>query len=309
MCTAPAARQSTPSTSAALLHRWRDLLARELAFVCHPDFAAGDGLARFSTDTRLLLAQAHTPPAFSTDVPEHGTLRLGAQRLLTPAEEQTAFLCFNFWKFQATRLRARLSGEQPSASGCRELEQALDQADLVRDLLVRANVRLVVHNVKRSVSDNLPLDELVSDGLFALLRAIEKFDVARGFRFSTYATIVVRRAAVESLVAQQRWRNQWAGMPFDDLPEPVSPAADAAEFEPLWPAPLDLGELFNELDERERLIVSERYTQQQGGKRVSLERLGAQLGISKERARQLEKRALAKLKAALEKNSCLFAGV
>jgi RNA polymerase primary sigma factor len=86
-----------------------------------------------------------------------------------------------------------------------ELAQRIERGDLeAKDRLVNSNLRLVVANAKRYQNQGLSLLDLIQEGVLGLIRATEKFDWRRGFKFSTYATYWVRQALQRSLDSRAR---------------------------------------------------------------------------------------------------------
>src|SRR5882762_3064521 len=81
-----------------------------------------------------------------------------------------------------------------------DLAQKIERGDLhAKELLVNSNLRLVASNARRYQNQGLPLGDLVQEGMLGLIRASEKFDWRKGFRFSTYATLWIRQAIQRGL--------------------------------------------------------------------------------------------------------------
>src|SRR5467141_2099276 len=81
-----------------------------------------------------------------------------------------------------------------------DLAQKIERGDLhAKELLVISNLRLVASNARRYQNQGLPLGDLVQEGMLGLIRASEKFDWRKGFRFSTYATLWIRQAIQRGL--------------------------------------------------------------------------------------------------------------
>ena len=86
----------------------------------------------------------------------------------------------------------------------RLLEQRIEDGDEARDHLIKANTRLVVSVAKRYMGRGVPFLDLIQEGNLGLMKAVEKFDYHRGFRFSTYATWWIRQTITRSIADQGR---------------------------------------------------------------------------------------------------------
>jgi RNA polymerase primary sigma factor len=241
-----------------------------------------DGDSRLSTVDRL---PADTHPA-NADFRETD--------LLTPAEEQELFRAMNLLKAAAERKRAASQGS--SVRVAREVAQLLAAALRIRNEIIAANARLVVAVAKKFDGSRCDRSELVSEGNFTLIRAVEKFDFSRGFRFSTYATWALRyhfqrlaKRAGDRLNSRQAGHDATATIAAPEAPDP----ADLANRR-RWVGQLD--RILAKLDPREQEVVRARYGLA-GGETSSLNEVARRLGVCKERIRQLQLRALTKLKA------------
>ncbi|MFI6339152.1 RNA polymerase sigma factor RpoD/SigA [Streptomyces sp. NPDC050535] len=95
--------------------------------------------------------------------------------------------------------------EQAEADASREeLEALVADGERAKDVFIRSNLRLVVAVARRYPRSGLPLLDLIQEGNAGLVRAVEKFDYRKGFKFSTYATWWIRQAITRSIADQSR---------------------------------------------------------------------------------------------------------
>lgn len=85
-----------------------------------------------------------------------------------------------------------------------ELEALIAAGEAAKDVFIRSNLRLVVAVARRYPRSGLPLLDLIQEGNAGLVRAVEKFDYRKGFKFSTYATWWIRQAITRSIADQSR---------------------------------------------------------------------------------------------------------
>lgn len=95
-------------------------------------------------------------------------------------------------------------GRVPVGVGREELERLVVEGGRAKDLFIRANLRLVVSIARRYVRSGMPMLDLIQEGNTGLVRAVEKFDYERGYKFSTYATWWIRQAISRAIAQQER---------------------------------------------------------------------------------------------------------
>lgn len=230
------------------------------------------------------------------------------ESLLSFAEEQHEFRRMNFLKFSAQRLQSTLDQSNPDARTVAEIERLLAEAQQTRDHLIRANMRLVVANAGKYCTTSYSFEDLVSDGTLALMEAVEKFDYQRGFRFSTYATHAIRRSFFRKIGRRQKDRTRFT---VTD-PEVLTSAVDHREVD--FDAPNEtqlinhmLLVLSDHLTERELRVIEGRFGLKNEAEPRTLMELSSELGICKERVRQIEGIALGKLRTFALKYSAKLA--
>src|SRR5207244_4393053 len=176
------------------------------------------------------------------------------------------------------------------------IEQFQGQANVIKDHLISSNMRLVVAIAKRHAAQTDNFFELLSDGNMSMLRAVEKFDYSRGNKFSTYASWAIVKHFARS-IPQERYQKERYVTGRDELferaldnrtdeRELVSSAEQAAH---------RVNRLLEHLSPRDREIVRLR-AGLDGSEPKTLEEIGQQLGITKERVRQLNVRIMKQLR-------------
>ncbi len=240
-----------------------------------------------------------------------------------------------------------------------ELTKRIEKGDLeAKERMINSNLRLVVAQARRYQGHGLPMEDLVQEGMLGLIRAVEKFDWRRGFKFSTYGTLWIRQAIQRGLqnhgrtirvpvhIAQRQVKVRKAESdlstklgrePTDEeiaavvelsidevnelrelsrglasLDQPVGDDGETALGDLLAaerPEPSEevgaadrdrrVNEIVEQLPEAERNVIRLRFGLE-GDDPKTLKQTGSDLGISAERARELEERGLRRLAASSE---------
>jgi len=127
--------------------------------------------------------------------------QIGRVRLLTARQEVELAKRIEAGLFAGRKLAA---GQDLAAEARADLEQVTEEGRTARDHLVEANLRLVVSLARRYTGRGMLFPDLIQEGNLGLIRAVEKFDYARGYKFSTYATWWIRQAITRALADQAR---------------------------------------------------------------------------------------------------------
>ncbi len=281
---------------------------------------------------------------------------IGRYRLLTTQEEVELAMRVEAGLRAKQHLNAADAGKEELSTEDRAiLEREVRQGAKAQRQLVESNLRLVVSIAKKYVGRGMALLDLIQEGNLGLMRAVEKFDYRKGFKFSTYATWWIRQAVTRSLADQARTIrvpvhmvetiNKLAQIQRTLLQElgrepTIEEIASELEVEPgrvtelrqiaQDPVSLEtpLGEeedstlgdfvedteavvpveaaafkllqeymarALEDLNERERTVLVMRYGLDEGAPRT-LEEVGSHFEVTRERIRQLETKALAKLR-------------
>ena len=291
--------------------RRKTILSRKRVALFERDIEYIGGDVFLEKDADLL---ANSPPAdaeiplegFSTDKKSSGRslspylASLYQTRLLSKDEEQFYFRRMNWLKFQALQKRNRLDPKRATMKQMKQIEAILAEAETVKAILITSNLRLVVSIAKKFNEPSHSFDELISEGNVALMRSVEKFNFALGNRFSTYATYAIQRHFFRISHKSRQYRNRFAS---DD--EPVKDRAEeVSDHEACSPDQVQylktlFSKFLHQLESREQQIVLARFGFN-GDKPKTFRQLGSEMGVCKERIRQIQTRAIAKLRTMAE---------
>ena len=294
---------------------------------------------------------------FGTDDPVRMYLKeIGKVNLLTSEEEVELAQTMTAGSAAQEQLEElKASGEEIPEELRAELEKTIKKGERARQRLAEANLRLVVSIAKRYVGRGMQFLDLIQEGNLGLIKAVEKFDYTKGYKFSTYATWWIRQAITRAIADQARTiripvhmvetinkviRTQHAmvqtlgrdptpeelsrelDMPVDKVEEilkiaqePVSLETpigeeedshlgdfieDAAASEPAEAASYNLlreqlTDVLKTLTRREEMVLRMRFGLEDGHP-LTLEEVGQRFKVTRERIRQIESKALRKLR-------------
>jgi RNA polymerase primary sigma factor/RNA polymerase sigma factor len=272
------------------------------------DFIPNEGFAKVRGDKQLLEILGPAPPG--EPLPKKPRLPSGLPPylaslyevpLLSREQEGHLFRKMNFLKYKATRLREELDPMRPKTGLMDQIEKLYDESVAVKNEIISANLRLVVSIAKRHVGPGENFFELVSDGNISLIRAVEKFDFARGNKFSTYASWAIMKNFARTIPDEHRRRDRFRTSHGEMFGTTEDVRTDQYELETAQlQRESQIGKILDRLDEREQKIIISRFGLSPGHEPLTLKEVGAEMGVTKERIRQIEARALSKLRRAAQ---------
>ncbi len=179
--------------------------------------------------------------------------------LLSKEQEQYYFRKMNYLLYKAANLQKGMATGRVRANDLDQIDAYLKEATEIKRLITRSNLRLVVSIAKRHVGVTGNLFELISDGNISLMRAVEKFDFGRGFKFSTYASWAIMKNFARSIPQENKHRDRFLtgqDLAFEFAPDIRSDLIEReVESERTHQ---EVIRFLNRLDDREREIIERR---------------------------------------------------
>jgi RNA polymerase primary sigma factor/RNA polymerase sigma factor len=221
--------------------------------------------------------------------------------LLTREQEYHLFRKFNYLKYKASELRRTLDPARARSSVMDEIEQLYEEAVKIKNQIVQANLRLVVSIAKRHITGTEDFFSLVSDGNMSLIRAAEKFDFSRGNKFSTYASWAIMKNFARTIPEEYKHRDRFRVTP-DELfaAHEDTRGGETGQETAQQMREGQVEKILSRLDEREQQIIISRFGLDHSQEPQTLKEVGRDLGVTKERIRQIEARAMNKLRQAAQ---------
>ena len=271
-----------------------------IEFVPNERFEQLDGSEFLEMDSNLMLYadREDRGPVEVTRVGDFGALR--SLPLLSVDGEAFLFGKLNYLRYQAEKARVAAVSGEATREEFSDLLRLLSEAEAVRNHIAECNLRLVLSIARRFSSTETEFDEAASEGITIMLKAIDKFDFSRGFRFSTYATNSVQRHLYRVSGQKQRRRQMEVGTSMEHLGQMPSEAKTDTEPSVMINNARRMKTLVSRMDEclddREQRIIEERFGIGNNGVVRTLRDVAQEVELSKERVRQIQIVAVGKLK-------------
>jgi RNA polymerase sigma factor (sigma-70 family) len=226
--------------------------------------------------------------------------RKGRRIRLSSREESQLFLRYNYARYRLAGLTAEQL-RRATLGRAKEMVLWYERAMKARADLVRANLALVLAMAKRTRIPNVDFGEIVSEGNMALLRAVEKFDAGRGFKFSTYGCRAILKSFNRLATKTGQYHQRF---PAEYDPDMEKSDYDVKRHEFQQAATVETVRdvlLMNRADltDVERTVVMERFAINADQRRKTLAEVGKMVGLTNERVRQIQGCALGKMRKAL----------
>jgi RNA polymerase sigma factor (sigma-70 family) len=233
----------------------------------------------------------------STDSVRAYLKRIGKVPLLNAEQEVDLAKRIEGGLYAAERLRqSAQDGEEPGTAMWRDLDWISRDGERAKNHLLEANLRLVVSIAKRYNGRGMAFLDLIQEGNLGLIRAVEKFDYARGNKFSTYATWAIMKNFARSIPDEKHHRERYVTGHEEMFEGRPDVRTDEQEIVAQADMARDrVNRLLEGLDPRTREVIRMR-NGLDGNAEMTLEQIGQHFGITKERVRQINVRGMKQLR-------------
>ncbi len=237
------------------------------------------------------------------------TVKSAQQVILTGAEEKVLFHQFNYARYRIWKVQQDVWSSPARRVMDEQAEEILRWyrvADRIREQIAETNLALVLAMAKRTRMSEVDFADLVSEGNMALLRAVDKFDAGRGYKFSTYACRAILKAFSRQGMKLSKYRQRF--------PTDFDPKLERSNFLETKRSTFekDAAEEVKrivmdnsaDLTDVERTVIEHRFGLEttDNEKPMTLEQVGQIIGVTKERVRQIQNKAMEKIRLQLEAN-------
>ena len=235
-------------------------------------------------------------------------LASGRAMSLTSEQEVHLFLRLNYCRYRAMLVVEEYAGRRLPRAAVAEYLRWEHLAGHTREDIVRVNMPLVLAMAKRTRINGVDFSDLISEGNLALMRSVDKFDTSRGFKFSTYACRAILKSFSRVATRASRYRGRFP-TEFDPLLEKsdfIERKRIGVEGDCVDELKSILGHNLARLSDVEQQVIRARFALDEvcedvGAARAkTLEQVGEMIGVTKERVRQIQNKALNKLRVVLE---------
>jgi RNA polymerase sigma factor (sigma-70 family) len=224
-------------------------------------------------------------------------------QLMKGPEERLMFLRFNYCKKRLLHLQKQIRKLGLTLGRAKEFLEWHRRFEHYREYLVRTNLALVLAMAKRTRLGDVDFAEVVSEGNMALLRAVDKFSVDRGFKFSTYACRAILKAFSRTAMKASKHRTRFPVEFEPDLEKSdwADRRRDQIEDDCIDELKAIVDRNLADLSSVEETVIRRRFNwQQQEESPLTLEEVGKIIGVTKERVRQIQNKALTKIRSVME---------
>ena len=288
-------------------HLLHQILAEPMDYIDSEEFTRPDAETRIYEDAPVIERPDVSWYRPLMDDPEPSRAKNSGTILLTAAQERVLFLQYNYARHRVRELQKDIGPNEPTEDQACDLLWWYRKAKRYREQIAETNLALVLAMAKRTRMSEVDFADLVSEGNMALLRSVDKFDCGRGFKFSTYACRAILKAFSRQGMKLSKYRQRF--------PTDFDPAMEKSNHLELVRRDRELDAAAEvkhivenneaELTAVERTVIYHRFglAGDENTTPLTLEQVGQIIGVTKERVRQIQNKALEKIRLAVEESA------